>query len=59
MKRPNIHNKYMMTAFGCLLAALCIIYYYFFSSMSVDSDTHYIYIDNVYLNLQTDKTKTE
>lgn len=46
MKRPNIHNKYMMTAFGCLLAALCIIYYYFFSSMSVDSDTHYIYIDN-------------
>lgn len=46
MKRPKIHNKYIMPIFGCLLAVLCIIYYYFFSSMSVDSDTHYIYIDN-------------
>lgn len=46
MKRPNNKIKYLIPVTGCIIAVLGIVYYYFFSSMSVNSNTHYIYIDN-------------
>lgn len=46
MKCPDKYKKYIMPISVFILAASCTAYYYFLSSMSADSNTHYIYIDN-------------
>lgn len=39
-------KKYILSALGCLLIIIGLVYYFFFSALSVKSSTQYVYIDD-------------
>ena len=42
----ELRKKYLIPAGVCMLVALGLLYYYFFSSFSAKSEVSYVYIDN-------------